>query len=142
MKKASPKAISRRTSYFQFRLVFRPYPQLIRSCCTASRFGPPLAFRQDSPWPWIAQLVSGLIYVTERFLKLGFPAASSDNDLALQHILTRWLVLQKARHHHTTHGNSKLQIPNYKQSTNPKFQISNSTCFEFVIWNLSRICCL
>ena len=62
-------------------------------------FGPPLNFRSNSSCPWVAQLVSGLIYVTERSLKLGFPTASLNNNLALQHTLTRWLVLQKARSH-------------------------------------------
>ena len=38
---ASPKAISRRTSYLQVRLAFHRYPQVIRACCNALRYGPP-----------------------------------------------------------------------------------------------------
>ena len=57
---AVPKYISRRTSYLQVRLVFRPYPQLITQCCSSGVFGPPLDFTQASAWPWIDHLVSGL----------------------------------------------------------------------------------
>ena len=39
--RARPKAISGRTSYYQARLAFHYYPQLIRKFCTAYRFGPP-----------------------------------------------------------------------------------------------------
>jgi len=39
--KASPKAISRRTSYYQARLAFHFLPQLIPEYCTAHGFGPP-----------------------------------------------------------------------------------------------------
>ena len=39
---ASPKAISRRTSYYRVRLEFLRYPQLIPACCTVRGFGPPL----------------------------------------------------------------------------------------------------
>ena len=39
--KASPKAISERTSYLRVRLEFLRYPQLIRYHFNGSRFGPP-----------------------------------------------------------------------------------------------------
>jgi hypothetical protein len=58
---ASPKAISRRTSYRQVRLEFLPYPQLIPACCTARGFGPPPSFTWASSWSWIAHLASGLV---------------------------------------------------------------------------------
>ena len=38
---AVPKYISRRTSYFQVRLAFHPYPQFIPALCTVHGFGPP-----------------------------------------------------------------------------------------------------
>ena len=37
---AVPKYISRRTSYFQVRLAFYPYPQFIPALCTVHGFGP------------------------------------------------------------------------------------------------------
>ena len=39
--KASPKAVSERTSYLRVRLEFLRYPQLIRYHFNESRFGPP-----------------------------------------------------------------------------------------------------
>ena len=38
---AVTKYISRRTSYFQVRLAFYPYPQFIPALCTVHGFGPP-----------------------------------------------------------------------------------------------------
>ena len=40
---AAPKCISGRTSYLRVRLAFHRYPQLIRTFCNMSRFGPPQA---------------------------------------------------------------------------------------------------
>ena len=40
---AAPKCISGRTSYLRVRLAFHRYPQLIRTFCNRSRFGPPQA---------------------------------------------------------------------------------------------------
>src|SRR5690606_2881902 len=57
---ASPKAISGRTSYIRVRLAFHPYPQLIPQFFNIGGFGPPLAVRQVSPWPWVDHSVSGL----------------------------------------------------------------------------------
>ena len=50
---ASPKAISRRTSYLRVRLEFLRYPQIIRQHCNGGRFGPPSGFTQTSTWPWL-----------------------------------------------------------------------------------------
>ena len=61
---ASPKAISRRTSYYRVRLEFLRYPQLIPACCTARGFGPPPRFTEGSTWPWMAHPVSGRMYAT------------------------------------------------------------------------------
>ncbi len=57
---ASPKAISRRTSYLQVRLAFHRYPQLIPRFFNIGGFGPPRNFTSASSWPWIGHLVSGL----------------------------------------------------------------------------------
>ena len=73
---ASPKAISRRTSYLPTRLEFLPYPQLIRGHCNERRFGPPVDFTPLSSWPWIDRRVSGLRTHTKRPVKARFPYGS------------------------------------------------------------------
>ena len=72
---ASPKAISRRTSYLPTRLEFLPYPQLIRGHCNERRFGPPVDFTPPSSWPWIDRRASGLRKRTVALFRLGFPTA-------------------------------------------------------------------
>ena len=72
---ASPKAISRRTSYPPTRLEFLRYPQLIRGHCNERRFGPPADFTPLSSWPWIDRRASGLRMRTGAQLRLGFPVA-------------------------------------------------------------------
>ena len=62
--RARPKPLSGRTSYYQARLAFHFYPQLIQWYCTANWFGPPVAFLRRSSWPWVARLVSGLFRTT------------------------------------------------------------------------------
>ena len=74
--KASPTAISGRTSYHRVRLAFHSYSQLIPWCYTANGFGPPSDFHRSSPWSWVAHPVSGLILLTNALLRLGFPMAS------------------------------------------------------------------
>ena len=58
---ASPKAISRRTSYRRVRLEFLHYPQLIPEFCTAHGFGPSPTFLWGSTWPWVDHPASGLV---------------------------------------------------------------------------------
>ena len=118
LQSAAPKRISGRTSYFQARLAFHSYPQLIPWSCTANGFGPPSDFRRSSPWPWVARLVSGLICTTVhsfavaaklplrkkwgRPIKTWFPCAFVvQDDLSKRYIRTRWTVLQKVRRHQT-----------------------------------------
>ena len=72
---ASPKAISRRTSYPPTRLEFLHYPQLIRGHCNERRFGPPSGVTPISSWPWIDRRASGLRMRTGAQLRLGFPVA-------------------------------------------------------------------
>ena len=74
--KASPKAISRRTSYLRVRLEFLRYPQFIRCLFNDNQFGPPLDFTLASSWPWIGHSVSGLLYMTYIALfRLAFASA-------------------------------------------------------------------
>ena len=73
---ASPKAISRRTSYLRVRLEFLPYPHLIPTLFNGCGFGPPLPLTAASTWTWIDHPVSGLLRLTHSALfRLGFPSA-------------------------------------------------------------------
>ena len=74
--KASPKAISRRTSYLRVRLEFLRYPQVISTFFNRCEFGPPLPFTVTSTCSWIGHPVSGLHLQTLRPLKTWFPFGS------------------------------------------------------------------
>ena len=73
---ASPKAISRRTSYLRVRLAFHLYPQVIRAFCNMLRFGPPRTFTYASTCPWLGHPVSGLFTTTIRPIQARFHYAS------------------------------------------------------------------
>ena len=75
-REASPKAISRRTSYLRVRLEFLPYPHLITTLFNGCVFGPPRNFTFASTWTWIDHPVSGLPILTLALFRLGFPSAS------------------------------------------------------------------
>ena len=80
---ASPKAISRRTSYLRVRLEFLPYPHLIATFFNRCAFGPPLPFTATSSWTWIDHPVSGLLRLTGRPIKTWFPFGSTPKVLNL-----------------------------------------------------------
>ena len=80
---ASPKAISRRTSYLRVRLEFHRYPHVILTLFNVYRFGPPRDFTLASTCTWIGHPVSGLQHATSRRLGLGFPAAPELQPLNL-----------------------------------------------------------
>ena len=94
---ASPKAISRRTSYLRVRLEFLPYPHLIATLFNGCAFGPPLPLTAASTWTWIDHPVSGLLLLTLALLRLGFPTAPHLKCLTLPVSVTRRTVLQKVR---------------------------------------------
>ena len=96
---ASPKAISRRTSYLRVRLEFLPYPHLIPTLFNGCGFGPPLPLTAASSWTWIDHPVSGLLPLTLALLRLGFPPAPCLWHLTLPVSVTRRTVLQKVRGH-------------------------------------------
>ena len=75
--KASPKAISERTSYLRVRLEFLRYPHLITTLFNGCVFGPPLPFTATSSWTWIDHPVSGLLRLTGRPIKTWFPFGST-----------------------------------------------------------------
>ena len=94
---ASPKAISRRTSYLRVRLEFLRYPHLITTLFNGCVFGPPLPFTAASSWTWVGHPVSGLFWLTLALLRLGFPSAPHMVCLTLPAVITRRTVLQKVR---------------------------------------------
>ena len=80
---ASPKAISRRTSYIRVRLEFHRYPHVILTLFNGYRFGPPRDFTLASTWTWIGHPVSGLQHATIRPIKTRFPFDYSAEHLNL-----------------------------------------------------------
>ena len=72
---ASPKAISRRTSYLRVRLEFHRYPHVILTLFNGYKFGPPRDFTLASTCTWIGHPVSGLQHVTFALLRLAFASA-------------------------------------------------------------------
>ena len=95
---ASPKAISRRTSYLRVRLEFLPYPHLIATLFNGCAFGPPLPFTATSSWTWIDHPVSGLRKLTKiALLRLDFSPAPDLQSLTLPVSAARRTVLQKVR---------------------------------------------
>ena len=111
---ASPKAISRRTSYLRVRLEFLPYPHLIATLFNGCAFGPPRDFTPASSWTWVDHPVSGLPVLTLALFRLGFPAAPRLDRLTLPAPATRRTVLQKVR------GSSYKDVP---QLVNTGFQV-------------------
>ena len=102
-RKASPKAISERTSYLRVRLEFLRYPHLIRYHFNGSRFGPPCGLTRTSTWTWVGHPVSGQIQPTSS-------PYSDSLSLRLQTFrsltspvtFTRRTILQKVHDHSLT----------------------------------------
>ena len=80
---ASPKAISRRTSYLRVRLEFLPYPHLIATLFNGCACGPPQDFTPASTWTWIDHPVSGIFPLTRRPVQTWFPCGSGPLALNL-----------------------------------------------------------
>lgn len=114
---ASPKAISRRTSYLRVRLEFLPYPHLIPTLFNGCGFGPPLPFTATSTWTWIDHPVSGLLRLTSRPIKTWFPFGS------------RLFVLNLARRRNSPDRSTK--------STRLCFQRTSTACKHRVSGSLS-----
>ena len=98
-RRASPKAISRRTSYLRVRLEFLRYPHLIRYHFNGSRFGPPWSFTSTSTWTWVGHPVSGLLTMTilAPYSDLVSLRLRTSWYLTLPQLVTRRTVLQKVR---------------------------------------------
>ena len=97
--RASPKAISGRTSYLRVRLEFLRYPHLMPTLFNGCGFGPPPPLTVASTWTWIGHPVSGLRMQTCAQLKLGFPSAPDLKSLTSPAAAARRTVLQKVRGH-------------------------------------------
>ena len=111
MPPAAPTCISGRTSYLRVRLAFHPYPQLIRDFCNKHRFGPSRPVTDAAAWPWVAHTVSGLPPATIALFTLGFPRAPAVAALTRPLMVTRRVILQKARDHRATDkGSLRLSL--------------------------------
>ena len=110
MRPAAPQCISGRTSYLRVRLAFHPYPQLIRNFCNRYRFGPSRPITGAAAWPWVAHTVSGLPPATNALFTLGFPRAPAVAALTGPLMVTRRVILQKARDHRGAKGTLRLSL--------------------------------
>ena len=100
--KASPKAISERTSYLQVRLEFLRYPHLIQALFNVPWFGPPVRLTAPSTCSWVGHMVSGLRHDTNSPYSDSVSLRLRLFNLTSHHIVTRRFILQKARHHPLT----------------------------------------
>ena len=112
---ASPKAISRRTSYLRGRLEFLRYPHLIPTLFNGCGFGPPMPFTASSSWTWIGHPVSGLHTLTSRPIKTWFPCGSGIYSLNLA-----------SKHNSPDRSTKSTPLSIYSSSTACKHRVSGS----------------
>ncbi len=80
-------------------MAFHPYPRVIPSVFNRSGFGPPRGLTPASACPWVAHPASRPRRATRvAVLKTRFRCGSL-KSLTSPRIVTRWLILQKARRH-------------------------------------------
>ena len=80
-------------------MAFHPYPRVIPSVFNRSGFGPPRGLTPASACPWVAHPASRPRRATDvAVLKTRFRCGSL-KSLTSPRIVTRWLILQKARRH-------------------------------------------
>ena len=80
-------------------MAFHPYPRVIPSVFNRSGFGPPRGLTPASACPWVAHPASRPRRATRvAVLKTRFRCGSLQS-LTSPRIVTRWLILQKARRH-------------------------------------------
>ena len=80
-------------------MAFHPYPRVIPSVFNLSGFGPPRGLTPASACPWVAHPASRPRRATQvAVLKTRFRCGSL-KSLTSPRIVTRWLILQKARRH-------------------------------------------
>ena len=83
-------------------MAFHPYPQLIPQVFNPGGFGPPRPLTAASPWPWVDHSASGLHPATTTPYSDSLSLRLPHNRLTSPRSITRRLILQKARHHHTS----------------------------------------
>ena len=80
-------------------MAFHPYPRVVPSVFNRSGFGPPRGLTPASACPWVAHPASRPRRATQvAVLKTRFRCGSL-HSLTSPRIVTRWLILQKARRH-------------------------------------------
>ena len=80
-------------------MAFHPYPRVVPSVFNRSGFGPPRGLTPASACPWVAHPASRPRRATHvAVLKTRFRCGSLQS-LTSPRIVTRWLILQKARRH-------------------------------------------
>ena len=112
---ASPKAISRRTSYLRVRLEFLRYPHLIPTLFNGCALGPPLPLTAASTWTWVDHPVSGLHRLTSRPIKTWFPCGSGIYSLNLA-----------SKHNSPDRSTKSTPLSIYSSSTACKHRVSGS----------------
>ena len=148
LRQASPKAISRRTSYIPVRLEFLRYPQVITDYFNRRVFGPPQRFTAASTCSWLGHPVSGLRQYTFNFalFRLAFASTPRLYRLILHIIVTRRPVLQKVRHHRFTPAVSackhrvsgSLSLPSrgaFHLSLTVLYSIGHMVVFSLMRWS-------
>ena len=129
MRPAAPQCISGRTSYLRVRLAFHPYPQLIRNFCNSYRFGPSRPITGAAAWPWVAHTVSGLPPATNALFTLGFPRAPAVAALTGPLMVTRRVILQKARDHRGTRRYTTA-LTAWTRSVSGSISLPSPGCFS------------
>ena len=133
---ASPKAISRRTSYIPVRLEFLRYPQVIPDYFNRRGFGPPQRFTTASACSWIGHQVSGLRHATFRPVqtRFRFGSVSVTLNLATQRNSHAWGALSACKH--TVSGS--LSLPSrgaFHLSLTVLFAIGHMVVFSLRRWS-------
>ncbi len=125
---AAPQCISGRTSYLRVRLAFHPYPQLLRAFCNRHRCGPSRPVTAAAAWPWVAHTVSGLLRATCALGTLAFAQPPPGPGLGRRPVVTRRVILQKARHHACSWEPSALTA--WTRSVSGSVSLPSPGCFS------------
>ena len=100
-------------------MAFHPYPRVIPSVFNRSGFGPPRGLTPASACPWVAHPASRPRRATRvAVLKTRFRCGSLQS-LTSPRIVTRWLILQKARGHRRQNGSRCLGAHGFRRCFTP-----------------------
>jgi hypothetical protein len=126
---AAPQCISGRTSYLRVRLAFHPYPQLIRAFCNRHRCGLSRPVTDAAAWPWVAHTVSGLLPATGALVTLAFAGPPAVTALGRRPVVTRRVILQKARDH-ACHQRWPSALTAWTRSVSGSVSLPSPGCFS------------